>query len=51
MFIHWVITYTNFPHITDLTLIHILDHNMFIQWVITYTKCTHINRPDFNTYT
>jgi hypothetical protein len=38
MFIHWVITYTKFPHITGLTLIHTLDHNMFIHWVITYTK-------------
>jgi hypothetical protein len=35
MFIHWVITYTKVPHITDMTLIHTLDHNMFIHWVIT----------------
>jgi hypothetical protein len=33
---------TKVPHITDLTLIHTLDHNMFIHWVITYTKVPHI---------
>jgi hypothetical protein len=40
--IHWDITYTKVPHITNLTLIHTLDHNMFIHWVITYTKFPHI---------
>jgi hypothetical protein len=28
MSMHWVITYTKFPHITNLNLIHTLDHNM-----------------------
>jgi hypothetical protein len=42
MFIHWVITYTEVPYITDLTVIHTLDHNMFIHWVIIYTKVPHI---------